>query len=374
MKIFFNKKIVIIGAGPAGCSCAIALLNAGAINVTLITNSKTGKFHIGESIPPEMNSLMRRLGIYDSFIAQNHEQCYGSCSYWGSERRGYNDSVLSPFGHGWHLDRRKFNQFMLQQAIKRGAKVIQNCNYKSATKNKSKYQLTLNGNSGYSEQIEAEFVIDATGSKSVFTSDQGSRKIQNTSLVCLGLRFQNGSEDSVSKLTHLEAVEHGWWYAARIPNNQLLVTFYTIPEITKEYELHNIEKWKDYLKKAVNTYKWVSNMKSIDDKIMGFHAPSFIQDHIVGENWFAIGDSATCYDPITSQGIIKSVSHGMLAARVLEDYYKGDKTTLIHYENHLQSEYKQYEEARTYFYSLEQRWPKSLFWKYMHNLKMNIQV
>jgi len=72
-----THNIVIIGAGPAGCSCAISLLNAGIQEVTIIDNSKGGKFHIGESIPPDMNLLLKQLGIYESFLKEGHEPCYG---------------------------------------------------------------------------------------------------------------------------------------------------------------------------------------------------------------------------------------------------------------------------------------------------------
>jgi len=363
-----NYNVAIIGAGPAGCSCAIAILNAGIANVTLVDTSKTGKFHIGESIPPEMNPILRQLGIAEAFQAQNHEPCFGSCSYWGSEKRGYNDSILSPFGHGWHLDRAKFNQFLVNEAVERGAKVLSGHSYQSSAKAENGYQLSLKNEVGDNSSIEADFVVDASGVRSVFATDQGSKKQHETPLVCLALRFKNKGLREVSKLTHLESVENGWWYAARIPNEQLLVTLYTNAETVKKLGLNDLKSWIQLLQQSQNTHQWIAQMEPIDQKLLGFPAQSFCLDQIVGENWMAIGDAASAYDPITSQGIIKSITQGIRAAEIITHCKNGAKEALPYFEKEVLHQYEQYKEARQHFYGLEQRWPQSEFWKEVHGL------
>lgn len=361
--------IAIIGAGPAGSSCAIALLKAG-FKVQLLDNSKTGKFHIGESIPPDMNLLLKNLGVYESFLAETHEPCYGSCSYWGSELRGYNDSLLSPYGHGWHLDRQKFNQFLVEEASKLGAIILRNCTYKNSTKTESGYHLFMEGKNKQFDPIEADFVIDASGTRSVFASEYGSTQIKDTSLVCLGMRFRNKGGREISKLTHLESTENGWWYAARIPDENLLVTLYTTSEVVKNLELHKLENWVNLLQQAPNTSHWIRGMEPIETKMIGFKAPSFCLSSVVGEAWMAIGDAATCFDPITSQGIIKSVTQGIRAAEIITHHATEIESALLHFETEVKAQYKQYQESRDYFYQLEQRWPKSKFWKQLHASKM----
>ena len=368
MDIVPNYNVAIIGAGPAGCSCAIAILNAGIANVTLVDTSKTGKFHIGESIPPEMNPILRQLGIAEAFQAQNHEPCFGSCSYWGSEKRGYNDSILSPFGHGWHLDRSKFNQFLVNEAVERGAKVLSGHSYQSSAKTEHGYQLSLKNELGEINSIDADFVVDASGVRSVFATDQGSKKQHETPLVCLALRFKNKGLREVSKLTHLESVENGWWYAARIPNEQLLVTLYTNAETVKKLGLNDLKNWIQLLQQSPNTHQWIAQMEPIDQKLLGFPAQSFCLDHVVGENWMAIGDAASAYDPITSQGIIKSITQGMRAAEIIAHCKNGAKEALPYFEKEVFHQYEQYKEARQHFYNLEQRWPQSEFWREMHGL------
>ncbi|MEP2937632.1 MAG: NAD(P)/FAD-dependent oxidoreductase [Gilvibacter sp.] len=365
MKKSETHRIVIIGAGPAGCSCAISLLNAGELDVYIIDNSKGGKFHVGESIPPDMNLLLRQLGIYDSFLKEGHEPCYGSCSYWGSPNRGYNDSMLSPYGHGWHLDRSKFNEFLLEESIKKGAKVISDATYLSSQKLEIGYQIEYQKKEGDKNHIDAHFIVDATGSKGVFATDRGSYKIEGAPLICVGLRFKNKGQSEVSKLTHLESVKHGWWYAARIPGNYMLVTFYTTTTVVKALGLNSLKNFFHLLAEAPNTFNLLSQMEPADKKIRGFNAYSFRLNTVKGTDWLAIGDTATTYDPVTSQGITKATTHGARAAEIIKHYLAGNKEALAQYEKEIKDQYEYYLSSRSYFYNLEKRWPRSSFWNSM---------
>lgn len=360
-------KIVIIGAGPAGCSCAIWLLNTGKYEVVIIDNAKDGKFSIGESIPPDMNLLLRQLGIYESFLKQEHEACYGSCSYWGSPKRGYNDSMLSPHGHGWHLDRAAFNLFLVEECRKRGAQIMNNTTYLGSKALSKGYQLAFQQKGKTTSFINADFVVDATGSKGVFAKEQGSLKQQGTSLVCLGLRFKNKALKEVSKLTHLESVEHGWWYAARIPGNYILVTFYTTAPLVKELGLHDLSNFIGLLAASPNTFNLLAQMEPADSKIKGFNAQSFCLDKVSGKDWLAIGDAATTYDPITSQGITKATIQGARAAELIAPYLDGTKEAMVQYQKEVKDQFEYYLSSRNYFYNLEQRWPQSPFWKALHS-------
>lgn len=358
-------NIVIIGAGPAGCSCAIALLNAGIKNVSIIDNAKGGKFHIGESIPPDMNLLLKQLGIYESFIKEGHEPCYGSCSYWGSPLRGYNDSMLSPYGHGWHLDRSRYNEFLREESAKKGAMIIKDATYLGSHKIPEGYRIEYQQKQEGNKEIETNFVVDATGSRGAFASDRGAYKIEGNPLLCIGLRFKNKGNREVSKLTHLESVEHGWWYAARIPGEYLLVTFYTTASVVRTLGLHSLKNWIHLLAEAPNTWNLLSQMEPVENKIRGYNAVSFCLNTIVGEQWLAVGDTAATYDPITSQGITKATTQGARAAEIIAHYLQGEKEALQQYEREVKAQYAYYLSSRNYFYTLEKRWPDSPFWKTM---------
>ncbi|MEO1052839.1 MAG: NAD(P)/FAD-dependent oxidoreductase [Bacteroidota bacterium] len=363
-----NLKVVIIGAGPAGCSCAITLLNAGIRKVTLIDASKDRKFSIGESIPPDTNVLFKQLGIYNDFQNEDHEPCYGSCSYWGNHLHGYNDTILSPHGHGWHLDRSKFNRFLVERVKTLGGKVLRQHTYLGHAVKDGVHTLEVDDNNGSSISLLADFVVDASGARGVFARDKGSHKKTGTPLVCLGLRFQMTANSQITHQTHLESVSEGWWYATRIPGNLVLITLYTDAATVKDMKLQQWDNWVGLLNASQYMSEFVDQLSPYDQKLFGFQAASFCLDKLVGEGWMAIGDAASTYDPITSYGIIKSISHGISSAECIANAAYDSEALFTNFENEVHQQYEHYKDMRRDFYQLEQRWPENTFWEVVHNL------
>lgn len=359
-------QIAIIGGGPAGSACALALTRKGIRDILIVESGQYDQFRIGESIPPESRRLFRALGIHDSFVAEGHEPCYGSCSYWGSDKRGYNDTVLNLNGHGWHLDRRRFNQFLARQAQAAGVQLAAGTTFLASASHATGFRLQL-GSSASRSTVDADVVVDASGARGLFARQRGSSKVHGDALVCLAARFAlEAGTQSVSKQTHLEAVEQGWWYAARLLDHTLLVTFYTDAATVKALGLHQPERWHAQLAQAPNTARLTQGARCVDEAIRSFPAPSYRLDQLCGENWLAIGDAATAYDPITSQGIMKSIANGMLAADAIEQREAGGQHSLDGYAERVAADYRHYLDMRSYFYRLEQRWPESGFWKHRH--------
>ncbi len=370
-----RNKVVIIGGGPAGTACAINLCRLGIKDVLVIESGEYEKFRIGESIPPKSRQIFAKLGILDSFLAENHDPCYGSVSYWGDHRRGYNDSIMSPFGHGWHLDRTRFNKFLANEASKAGADVFTQTKFLNSKQLDNGHFLMTIENSEGIKTVEAVIVVDASGSKAVFTQQMGSRKMHSQPLICLAARFKpsNGQTPQM-QLTHLEAVEYGWWYTAKLPDNSMLVTLYSTKEIIHSEKLNSPDRWLESLKNTPHTYHLVQSMEMIDNLPKGFPAPSYCQDKIAGKNWMAIGDAASAYDPITSMGITKSLLNAELSANVIAKRLNNSMLDCQQVQNVIKHSYDRYLEERRYYYGLEKRWRNSAFWKKLqvNNLQMPI--
>ncbi len=361
----FNTQIAIIGGGSAGACCALALRQQGFNRVTLIESSAYDQFRIGESIPPESKHILSQLGIWNEFLAQQHQPCYGSCSWWGDERRGYNDSLLNPHGHGWHLNRVKFNQFLADQARNKQVELLTDCQFLTALPSNRKSQrleLKLRGQLHY---LNADFVVDASGAKGLFAKSQGSQKIFSTPLICSSRRYQIIDKNHpLTGLTYLEAVDSGWWYAARLPEQQLLISHTTDNETFRQRGLKNEPNWTQELLRSPNTCQLLKGSQAVDPKPVIYSAPSFVLDKMTGENWLAIGDAASSFDPVTSQGIIKSMSDGVLAASCVADYLgKGVDAALGAYQAIVGQRHQQYRQLRQYYYRLETRFADSLFWQ-----------
>lgn len=370
-----NYKIAIIGAGPAGSTCAIRLLNQGIKDVLLIESGDYEKFRIGESIPPHTNQLLYKLGIYKEFAAENHLTCFGNASAWGSNQLGYNDFVMGAHGNGWHLDRRRFDDFLAKKAQDFGATVLRNTRFIKSEKTTNGFNLILKNQQHQTQNIFTDFVVDATGKRAIFATEQGSQKINTLPIVCVGMRFKiTDFTQKITKLTHLEATKNGWWYAAQIPDNQLLLAFYSDADIVKKLQLNITQNWLTLLNQTQHIKKLVQHFDLNDDRPKGFPAPSYLLDKISGDNWLAIGDAASAYDPIMAQGIIKSMLTAFFAADTLIEKINNQVENFLSYNEFVQQKFGNYLSLRTRFYRSEKRWAGSPFWKKLQEEKVEIML
>lgn len=370
-----HYHIVIIGAGPAGSACAIQLLQKGIKNVLLLEAGNFEKFRIGESIPPYANRLFQQMGIFDAFLKEKHVPCYGNASCWGSGTMGYNDFMLSKNGYGWHLDRTRFNRFLAQQAVNLGASLMTRTTYKIGQKLEKGFELQITEASNKPTTIYADMVVDASGKRSVFATQQGSQKLHTLPTVCLGMRFRiTDLNQKITKLTTLEAAEHGWWYVAQIPNNQVLVAFYSDGSTIKQHQLKQKDKWLALLEQTEHVKDLVTGFDLLDKRPVGFAAPSYILDKISGKDWLAIGDAASAYDPITAQGITKALLNAYFAAEQIVENLQGQQEDFRLFNQYIQEQFDIYLKVRTQFYQMEERWINAPFWKKLREEKVLLNL
>ncbi len=365
--------VVIIGGGAAGCATALALKQQGISKILVVESGCYEALRIGESIPPDTRLLLDKLGILEDFLTENHETCFGSCSCWGSDTLGYNDFLRHPYGNGWHLDRRRFNAFLAQKVVQRGMELLCGTKVRSCNRTYPEgFQLQLVGEDKQTKVITTGFLVDATGTRAHFAKSLGAKKLFLDQLICAIAFFQLPPCSHFSKLTLLEAVEYGWWYVAKLPNNMLATVVASEPSIIKEAGLHRMNNWLSCLQETKHVSQELADCFGIENlsvssaprpkaqEPMVCTAPSFRLDRSAGNGWLAVGDAASAFDPISSQGIYKALWDGLKAAQAIT---AGDNKALKEYDSFIASRFDDYLTQRNYFYHIERRWPASPFWQ-----------
>jgi flavin-dependent dehydrogenase len=355
--------VVILGGGPAGCATALALARLGAFRVLVVEAGHYEAVRIGESIPPDTRVVLEQLGVWEDFLKEAHEPCLGSCSSWGDDALGYNDFLFNPLGNGWHLDRRRFDAFLARKVLQQGTALVKGTRLDCCERvEESGFRLRLGGGDKPAQLVGARFVVDATGMRSSFARHMGANRRFLDQLLCITAFFELPSSANFSKLTMLEAVEYGWWYAARLPDRRIAVAVASDPEIIKHNALRRQDGWLDQLKQTNHVSAELAGCRLIDDSQMTCAAPSFFLDKVAGDGWLAVGDAASAYDPISSQGIDKALSDGARAAEAIAASLRGSDARLGEYQSSAAPRFQQYLGQRNFFYGLEQRWPASPFW------------
>ncbi|KKE84627.1 NAD(P)/FAD-dependent oxidoreductase, partial [Pseudoalteromonas luteoviolacea] len=268
---------------------------------------------VGESIPPDTIKLFQRLGIAHDFILQNHEHCLGSYSCWGDSSLGFNDNVFNPHGHGWHLDRCRFDSFMALQFQKSGGELIENNRFDDVAVNQGAlYPIQLSFVTG--QDIRSRFVVDATGQSAKLARKFGAQVNTHDSMMSIAAYFNcEDTKLGENKLTLLEAVEYGWWYCAALPNNQLIVSLTSDANLLKAFRAKDPASWFSLLEQTQYVKSRTYGLRA-PKRLNSWKTPSSILNPPAGSGWCAVGDAASCYDPISSQGIYKALSNGLQAA------------------------------------------------------------
>lgn len=335
--------VAIAGGGPAGCATALALARNGVTNILLTHSPRAEGRRIGESIPPDTRLLLDRLGVLERFLEQGHDPCLGSCSSWGADDLGYNDFVFNPLGNGWHLDRRRFDAMLLEEVAARGVEV-------------------RDGSFDVQRPPHARFIVDATGPAAAVARSRGARRVVVDGLICVSAFMIMSDTAPLSRLTMLEAVADGWWYAARVPNGEVVVAFASDTETIRRLDATRPANWRRLLAMTRHVARALDGCVPADESLLCNHAPSFMLDRCAGEDWLAAGDAASAHDPISAAGIYKALDDGLRAAEALTEALSGNALALEAYHAGVAERFEQYLANRHYFYSLERRFPDSRFW------------
>src|SRR3954466_14280816 len=115
----------VVGGGPAGAVVSLCLARKGW-RVALMEATVFHGERYGETLPPEINPLLRELGLWDAFQELRSLEAPGIISAWGSAVPYELDFVGSPHGPGWHVDRNRFDEMLCSEAAMAGARLFLN--------------------------------------------------------------------------------------------------------------------------------------------------------------------------------------------------------------------------------------------------------
>jgi flavin-dependent dehydrogenase len=356
-------EVVILGGGPAGCATGLALRHRGLERILLVESSRYNQLRIGESIPPDTSLLFDELGIGKDFLSEEHESCLGSASSWGADELGYNDFLFNPLGAGWHLDRKRFDAFLAVKAVASGVRIRTGLTFAGCERVGAEgFRLSLIQDDGTAQTVTAGFVVDATGTRAVFARRVGARRIFHDRLMCAVGFLQLPANGRFSRLTLLEAVEYGWWYAARLPEGRVAVAVASDVDLIRAMGMARTDTWLEHLKNTRHLSGELAGGDLIDDRPRMCAAPSFLLNQSAGNNWLAVGDAASAFDPIASQGIYKALSDGLRAAGIIADNWAGKSAPAGEYQSAIAADFDDYLANRNFFYQRENRWSGFPFW------------
>ena len=328
--------VAIYGAGPAGCATALELCRLGRRVVVVRKPKPATARTIGECLPAAASVLLERLQLPlpDS---RNHLPSAGNESTWGSTLVAANQSILNPYGSGWHLDRNYFDESLRQELERHHIPVVL-------------------------EPAEVRFAVDCTGRGSALAVTKGARLLGNDRLVSFAIAA-GGNEHDQDSTTFTEAVAGGWWYTARLTHNRRVAAFQTDGDLPQCQVARTRKGFLALLRRTAEVNRRLTGYLIQKADPVALPAGGRRLDRATGNCWAAVGDAAQCYDPLSSQGLLRVFESAHRAAFAIHCALDDDLRHLHRYQTLLELEWLRYERLRLQFYGLEHRWPESTFWQ-----------
>jgi flavin-dependent dehydrogenase len=352
---------VIVGAGPAGAIAALVLAKAGH-NILLISHLSPDIYRMSEVLVPSASRIMRNLGLLERFLDDRPLPCYGNLFAWGSDELRSNNCIYDPDGHGWHINRSRFDTILQNAASDAGSYLRRNVRVIKTQRFRDIWQMILRTEKGF-QSIYSRLIIDATGRRCSVAQNHGAIRIRDDNLVALFSRFGSRSGDNDTR-TMIEAVPYGWWFSTLDRPGERTVAFLTDADLidhsivsSREFE-SNVLNQTCHIRDILKTYCY-----TIQDHVYGRDAGSTHLNHYAGHGWLATGDAAISFDPLSSQGVLNAMYTGMKAGQAVDAHLLGQSTALHNYSNQIHKIYSAYRQNYTTYYRYEVRWPDQTFWK-----------
>ncbi len=344
-----SADVLIVGAGPAGTSAAIALAELG-YRVVLAEKTKFPRPHVGESLPPKISRLFQILGVEQAIDTAGFLRMRGTTVHQGDHALTH-DFDPDPRVFGYQVDRGKFDEILLERARSSGATILEETSVSDPR-----------------ALSDARFVIDAGGQKSHLAKLFGARRREAIRTVAV-TGYYRGAKTPASfaaENTLFEMRPDGWLWSVLLAEGRRNVTIGVDPERlkgTRPEELYSL---------TVRSSPLVATLvetAALEGPLVTNDATWHVSDKFAleAENglvYLLAGDAASFIDPLTSHGVYKAMHSGITAAAVINTLVKraeNHRLALDYYDNHQLRTYEKYADIALTFYR-GSPFAESVFW------------
>lgn len=356
-----TSDVLVVGGGPAGAATAVALRRQG-LSVVVVEREPQAKERVGETLSPGARHALAGLGLWDVFVADGHAQVAGRRSLWGRAGALEVHSLHDADGPGWHLDRRRFEALLRDEATRAGARVLAGEVPEAITFDGRRWRVRTSSGA----RLQARLAVDASGRAACLARLAGARRVVLDQLVAVAAFLPKGAAGGFDRFTLVEAEAGGWWYSAPLPAGRGVVAFFTDAELAPG--ARSAAAFRRRLAKAPATSARCLGAARAGRLVLEA-APRVVSANtsrltvVAGDSWLAVGDAATAFDPLSSQGLESALSSALHAARAIRRRLDGDSGALHSYAAHVCQTWRRYVYERARVYEQETRWPDAPFWR-----------
>lgn len=337
-KVVSHYDVAIVGAGPAGSTCAYYLSKAGWKVLVLEKKRFPRDKYCGDAVCKTAIEILMDMGIYDTLIKQNKAHVSdsgGMVSPAGLSFIGRSKEGLGGVPAAIAIKRLDLDEAIAMAAKRVGADLREEVSVKDAVLDKETGLWTISLDED-DRTFQSRVVVCADGAPSKLATQLGlvTRPPDST---CSRAFVEGGTHcfNADGVVFYNKHMLPGYSALFRHPNDELNFCCYIIPgnPAVKQEELaywHNFILTKDpSVVKALGDNPKIERMKAASLRLGGEKVSS--SDHVL-----VVGDAAGMIDPLTGEGIHHAMEGGKIAAEFL-----GEALTVGNYDAELMKIYHQ---------------------------------
>jgi len=349
-----NTKILIIGAGPSGMVAAGYLQKQG-VDCLVVEKSKFPRFTIGESLLPKSMENFEEAGLIGALKKEGFQKKYGARFIKGEKIGEFDFS--QKFGDGWdwtwQVPRADFDLVLAEEIQRKGVEILFNSEVKKVTFEDNKSKTEVVQISEKKLEIEADFIIDASGNARVLANQLGlssTPKISGNSSIFTHIKETNRPKGKEGELITFEVIDrNSWFWYIPFSNGNSSLGFVSNNDWFSNFSENNLVAFKgmllklDYYRDRFDAHPFLSEpvkMQNISKGVKQFY----------GKGYVLTGNSAEFLDPVFSSGVAFATESGLQAAKLAARELHGE-------EINWQTDYADYmEQGMQVFSSYVKEW------------------
>jgi flavin-dependent dehydrogenase len=335
--------VLVIGAGPAG-SVAAAILNKNGHQVKVVEKQEFPRFVIGESLLPRCLHNLEKAGLLEAIQAQDFQVKKGASFTRNADEFcdfDFSEQFTTGWGYAYQMPRAKFDKALADEVARQGVELCYKESVEAVEFSAEKALIDIQPKEGERYQIEAQFVVDASGYGRVLPrllDLSCPSKFPGRTAFFAHIKDTTRTKES-EFLTEVAELKAAWAWMIPLEEGITSLGFVGDPDFLEQYGTSYDETM---FKKLLQTHPLLIERYKTEGMEFLF-PPRVIKGYSVGvkqmygDRFVLVGNSTEFLDPIFSSGVAFATETGAVAAELLSRQLDGEKVDWeIDYTKHMQ--------------------------------------
>jgi len=314
-------EVCVIGGGPAGSTTARRLAEWGH-RVVLVDRTAHGPERI-ESLPPSIRNVLDILGLSGRIAAAGFATCPHTRLRWSDD-----GETVRPHPGTLIVERSRFDTILREAAGDAGVTVLRPASARGPSWTGGRWRVPVDG-AAWSGDVVARFLVDGRGRAA-------RRRAGGLRTAALSATWRGAAPATVEM--RVEAVADGWCWGVTLPDGRWHTLVMVDLESCAGLDRRGREaKLRDHLRAATLFRECLAG--TLVGPVGVCDASPALAEAPATARVIKVGDAASAFDPLSSQGVQSALRSAIQASAVVHTVLTGgDAEAAVEFYRHAQRE------------------------------------